>query len=45
MKSNIKFKSATHILGLCLLVLAGAISKSSCLFFLGEPTPPESLLK
>ncbi len=45
MKSNIKFKSATHILGLCLIMLAGLISSSSCLFLIGEPTPPESLLK
>jgi cyclic lactone autoinducer peptide len=45
MKNKIKSKSIVNIMGLCLIAVAGIISNSTCLAFLGEPTPPKSLLK
>ncbi|MBB6622438.1 cyclic lactone autoinducer peptide [Clostridium gasigenes] len=45
MKNKIKSKSIINILGTGLIAMAGIISYSSCFGFLGEPTPPKSLLK
>ena len=45
MKNKIKSKSLVNVMGLCLIAVAGIISNSTCFMFLGEPTPPKSLLK
>lgn len=45
MKNKIKLKSIVNIMGLCLIAVAGIISNSTCFAFVGEPTPPKSLLK
>lgn len=45
MKNKLKSKSSAHMLGLCLIALAGVISNSACFIFIGEPDAPKSLLK
>ena len=45
MKNKIKSKSMVNVMGLCLIAVASVISNGSCFIFLGEPTPPKSLLK
>lgn len=45
MKNKFKSKSIANLMGLCLIAVAGIISNSTCFLFVGEPTPPKSLLK
>lgn len=45
MKVKFKSNSIVHMLGICLIAVAGVISYSSCFGLLGEPDPPKSLLK
>jgi cyclic lactone autoinducer peptide len=40
----IKKPNIINMLGLCLIALAGIISNTACLGFLGEVDPPTSLL-
>jgi len=45
MKKIFKSKSAMNMLGLSLIFMAGFISSIYCLFLIGEPELPKSLLK
>lgn len=45
MKLKKPSKLIMNKIGLCLIVFSTMIIKSICLGFIGEPEPPESLLK